>query len=113
MSDRRPYWKEFIFPKAKRGGVFRRLLVDLPKQIGANLRDGRRPLYGVTHYFTRGRYWVYDNGSVFYCPPGAIDPFHSYFESADEIAALATKHGFKVAAREEGSNGVFLALERA
>lgn len=59
-----------------------------------------------------GRYVEYDNGSVFYCPPGAVDPFHSFFESPAEVTALAARHGLVLAARETGSNGVFLAFTR-
>lgn len=112
MSDRKPYWKQFLFHDRPERGFLRRLCIDLPKQVGANLRDGRRLWYGVFHYFTHGRYWDYDNGSVFYCPPGAVDPFHSFFESPAEVTALAARHDLALVARESGSNGVFLAFER-
>ena len=112
MSDRKPYGKQFLLYDRPERGFLRRVGIDLPKQVGANLRDGRRLWYGIFHYFTRGRYWDYENGSVFYCPPGAIDPFHSFFESPAEITALAAKYGLGCIARETGSNGVFLALRR-
>jgi SAM-dependent methyltransferase len=112
MSERRPYWRQFLFHDRPERSFLRRLCLDLPKQVAANVRDGRRLGYGIFHYFTRGRYWDYDNGSVFYCPPGAVDPFHSFFESPAEVTALAANHGLALAARETGSNGVFLALVR-
>lgn len=112
MSDRQPYWKQFFLRDRSMVGVLRRVLVDMPKQVAVNIRDGRRLFYGVLHYFSRGRYWDYENGSTFYCPPGAVDPFHSFFESPTEVTALAAKHGLELAARETGSNGVFLALKR-
>lgn len=112
MSDRQPYWKQFLFRKRGAGDVLRRVLIDLPKQVAANVRDGRRLLYGVTHYFTRGRYWDYENGTTFYCPPGAVDPFHSFFESPAEITAVAAGHGLTRVAQETGSNGVLLAFQR-
>ena len=112
MSDRQPYWKQFFLRERTFTGVLRRVCIDLPKQVAVNIRDGRRLFYGVLHYFTRGRYWDYENGSTFYCPPGAVDPFHSFFESPAEVTALAAKQGLALVARETGSNGVFLALKR-
>ena len=110
MSDRQPYWKQFFFRQRTLVAVARRLFLGLPKQVALNVRNGRRLLYGVTHYFTRGRYWIYESGSAFYCPPGAVDPFHSFFESPAEIAKLAASHGLIATAEERASNGVFLAL---
>jgi SAM-dependent methyltransferase len=112
MSDRKPYWKQFLFHDRSERSFLRRLCIDLPKQVAANLRDGRRLGYGIFHYFTRGRYWDYDNGSVFYCPPGAVDPFHSFFESPAEVTSLAARHGLDLTERKNGSNGVFLAFTR-
>lgn len=112
MSDRQPYWKQFFLRERTFTGVLRRVCIDLPKQVVVNIRDGRRLFYGVLHYFTRSRYWDYENGSTFYCPPGAVDPFHSFFESPAEVTALAAKQGLALVARETGSNGVFLALKR-
>jgi SAM-dependent methyltransferase len=113
MSDRKPYWREFFFCRPTALGVLRRVLLSLPKQIMLNFHARRRLLYGVTHYFTRGRFWEYANGSVFYCPPGAVDPFHSFFESPAEVVSLASRHDLTRAAFTRGLNGVYLHLERS
>jgi hypothetical protein len=79
--------------------------------VAANIRHGRRILYSITHWFRQGRYWDYPNGVVFYCPPGAIDPFHAWFESPAEVAALARQAGFARSTITSASNGVFLRLD--
>ncbi len=110
MSEREPYWRQFFMPEWNLGLLLRRLICTAPKRLINNLLKRRRPLYSITHHFTHGRYWEYENGSVFYCPPGAVDPFHSFFESPDEIIKLAQSHGLELVERKRSSNGVLLCL---
>lgn len=111
MSERRPYWREFFLPRdGGPGATLRRLLLSFPRQLVSNLSRRMNPGYGIFHFRTRGRYWEYPNGSTFYCPPGAIDPFHSWFESPAEVATKAGHNGLRVIARQRGLNGVLLSL---
>ncbi|MDO8542555.1 MAG: methyltransferase domain-containing protein [Opitutaceae bacterium] len=113
MGDRRPYWREFFFPDAPATVVVRRIFGGFPKRVLRNVLNGHRPFYGILHHFRHGRYWEYENGSTFYCPPGAIDPFHMYFERPAEVIRLAKRFGFAATATERASNGVFLGLTRS
>lgn len=111
MSERRPYWQEFFLPRdGSPGTTLRRLFMTFPKQVLSNLLRRMNPGYGVFHFCTHGRYWEYPNGSTFYCPPGAIDPFHSWFESPDQIARKAGRHALRETTLQRGLNGVFLCL---
>ena len=112
MSDRLPYWRQYFLHGLTWRGMVRRFCLHLPRQMAMNLRNRRPVFYGIRHFFTHGRYWEYENGSTFYCPPGAVDPFHSFFESPAEIIALARPHGLVLTAREQGRNGVYLNLTR-
>jgi SAM-dependent methyltransferase len=58
-------------------------------------------------------YWVYDNGSVFYIPPGGIDPFHTFKETPDLIKKGLTKAGFSFVEGEYNhKNEVFLYFQK-
>lgn len=105
MSERRPYWREFFLPRNGGIGVtLRRLFASFPRQLVSNLSRRMNPGHGILHFRTHGRYWEYPNGSTFYCPPEAIDPFPSWFESPEEVAAKADRHGLRVITRERGLN---------
>lgn len=111
MSDRKPYWQQFLFSRPGGEPLLRRVFLDLPRRILSNFRHRRRPLYGISHWFERSRYWRYENGQVFYCPPGAIDPFHAWFESPAKICAIAKKEGFSSALVAGSENGAFVQLK--
>lgn len=58
------------------------------------------------------KYQIYENGTVLYIPDGAIDPFHSYFESPQETISLFEKSGFVLKDYEyNNKNEVFLLLQ--
>jgi hypothetical protein len=49
------------------------------------------------------RYRVYSNYTVFEVPRGAVDPFHSYFESPDLIIREFERVGCRLVRRESHS----------
>ena len=60
------------------------------------------------------RYVIYPNGTVLYVPVGAIDPFHSYFESPKETIAFFEKEGFVLTDYQyNNQNEVFILLENS
>lgn len=69
---------------------------DQSKSLFEYIKDKLRIL---KNYFTKGYrtdlYYVYPNYTVLGVPHGAVDPFHSFFESPNTIKKLFTKNGFK------------------
>ena len=76
----------------------------------ASLRTLARNL--VRGYRT-DRFIVYDNLSVFYVPPGAIDPFHSFPEEPGNIVDLMERAGLQFQDQNyRNRNEVFLRFEK-
>ena len=85
----------------------------LRERIRTWLKDARASLR--QGYWVR-RYWVYPNFSVFEVPRGAVDPFHSYFESPDRIIRAFEQAGCRLVRRESHSkleNFLSFAVTRA
>ena len=57
------------------------------------------------------RYRVYPNFTVLEIPRGAVDPFHSYFESPDKIVREFGRVGLRLVRREDHSRDeIFLSF---
>lgn len=60
-----------------------------------------------------GRFVVFPNYTVLYVPKGAVDPFHSYFESPDYIKKRFLNHRFGLVTQIQNSKDeVFLSFKK-
>lgn len=70
-------------------------------------------LYHTKDCYNVGRFVIYPNKTVLYVPKGAVDPFHSFYESPKEIVRLMEKEGFRsVDISYHNSNQVFLCFDK-
>ena len=74
---------------------------------------GKRFLRRIKHGFRVDRFCEFDTGIVLYMPPGAVDPFHVYFEDPENIIKRMKSYGLSLLAREEHTRDeVFLSFGR-
>lgn len=52
-------------------------------------------LFNTRDTYKVGRYYVYPNRTVLYVPAGAVDPFHSFYETPGKIIRSMERAGFR------------------
>lgn len=105
----RPQGKVFIFMSDQHIPIRKRIFGYLYRLQGKLLK-----IQTPKTVVRKGRYVYYKNeGVVFFLPPGAKDPFHSFFESPQVLSKLFKKYGFTLDDMlYRDQNEVFLTFEK-